>query len=838
VTSATPETARSRAGAAAHLLPLPGGEYSLWRSVCVRSAGFPADVLASLAIPASARAADECIDADRRAELLRVERRRLRAEQRRRRGDGTDDATQPLQACERELADATAAAAAAHAALQRALSADLLRTSQQLRVFASDPRVREAVLWQNRHAIHTAFDPLVRMTERSSGSDRAAKERLVASYLQRYCAKNDSIGFFGPIAWGRLVDAGPPVQMKAGARLISTRTARFESWAIDALARSFDARPALRRHATPRLLPQVRVDGSRLLIPGRDPVGLNAVHASLLRLCDGRSSALEVSRALGNLTGHAASDQEVHGLLEAFTQMGLVTWSLEGPLERDPEQSLRRQLMRVDPPEHRAACLAALDELDACKKAVSNAAGDAVAVDSALDALDATFTRLTTLSPTRKPGQTYAARTLAYQDCQRDVVLDFGPELLARLGAPLSLLLASARWCTAEIGRKYRGELAAAVRRLCPSNGASTADLLAVLAEGFDLGRSGELPPLMADVHSELRRRWLTLLAPSSREQRVQYRSEQLRPAVAAAFGAEAPGWTWARYVSPDLMIAAADTAAIARGEYLVVIGEMHLMNTVLQSALVDEHPDPAEIQAALDADFPDPVVVPVQSRDTFTDRTMIGRRPKHSFWYESARECAPGPRTAVLRTADLVVDSGPDGVWVRARDGRIRIDAVDFLGYTLALRCVSMFGLLPDAPHSPRVSIDDVVVARERWQVSAAALSWAWARTPLERFYGARRWADQEGIPRFTFFRSPVERKPCFLDLDSAVYVDLFAKFVRQAAASGPATIGITEMLPAPDQLWLEDKEGRRYTSELRVVVVDPAAPTLGGRANRGRGE
>jgi hypothetical protein len=29
--------------------------------------------------------------------------------------------------------------------------------------------------------------------------------------------------------------------------------------------------------------------------------------------------------------------------------------------------------------------------------------------------------------------------------------------------------------------------------------------------------------------------------------------------------------------------------------------------------------------------------------------------------------------------------------------------------------------------------------------------------------------------------------------------------------------------MLPAPDELWLTDKEGRTYTSELRMVAVDP---------------
>jgi hypothetical protein len=33
------------------------------------------------------------------------------------------------------------------------------------------------------------------------------------------------------------------------------------------------------------------------------------------------------------------------------------------------------------------------------------------------------------------------------------------------------------------------------------------------------------------------------------------------------------------------------------------------------------------------------------------------------------------------------------------------------------------------------------------------------------------------------------------------------------------------TELLPGPQDCWLADSEGRRYTSELRMVAVDPIA-------------
>jgi hypothetical protein len=40
--------------------------------------------------------------------------------------------------------------------------------------------------------------------------------------------------------------------------------------------------------------------------------------------------------------------------------------------------------------------------------------------------------------------------------------------------------------------------------------------------------------------------------------------------------------------------------------------------------------------------------------------------------------------------------------------------------------------------------------------------------------------------------------------------------------AGGADALITLSEMLPAQEDLWLLDAEGRRYTSELRMVVLD----------------
>src|SRR5215469_10329496 len=117
-----------------------------------------------------------------------------------------------------------------------------------LRTAARDPLFQTAVTWQNRAAMRNAVAKIAAGAG-APGSAQRRREEVVASYWQRYCAKNDTIGFFGPLAWGRVADDGPAVQASCG-RLVSESTVCFEAWAIQALAEALD--PGLAVPADPR----------------------------------------------------------------------------------------------------------------------------------------------------------------------------------------------------------------------------------------------------------------------------------------------------------------------------------------------------------------------------------------------------------------------------------------------------------------------------------------------------------------------------------------------------------------------------------------------------------
>ena len=91
-------------------------------------------------------------------------------------------------------------------------------------------------------------------------------------------------------------------------------------------------------------------------------------------------------------------------------------------------------------------------------------------------------------------------------------------------------------------------------------------------------------------------------------------------------------------------------------------------------------------------------------------------------------------------------------------------------------------------------------------------------------RYLQARAWAASLDLPRHVFVRFTGERKPIYADLTSLASVDLISRAVRRSRheAGAEATVTVVEMLPGPDEAWLVDADGQRYTSELRLVAVD----------------
>ena len=583
--------------------------------------------------------------------------------------------------------------------------------SRRLRAVARDPLFREAVTWQNPAALANA---VVKVAEGLPTKPSRARQReeIVASYWQRYCAKNDTIGFFGPLAWGRIADDGPPLAARCG-DLICARAVHLEAWAVQAVAARID--------------PELCV-----------------------------------------ATGPHAEDE------------------LRGQLEDHPDEDVRERGLR------------ALDRLVGARDAL--AAAPPEALGEALRALDDVFVELTGLDPVRNAGRAYGARTLAYADCMRDLDVALGPGLIADMAPALQVTLEAGRWYCGQVNAIGRR----AIERALPRGGRGP--FMPVLVDVLRTLMS--LPLELAEERAELQRRMSLLLADPD--------PATVADRAVAMFSDHRDVWRFGANHSIDIQIAAADEAAVAAGDYLAVIGDVHPgANPLMQAVFAYRHPDPAAFMAQAAADVGPRVafLLPPWAPGIGVDARGAAVLPADSINFAAM----PGVRAQgggrTWQPHELLVD-GADLV---DHDGTLRVPLIDVFAMPIFITAVRTFELLGGADHAPRVAIGRTVLRRESWSGPAAEVP--------QRAEDVPAFARRHGMPRRVFARSPLERKPMYLDVDSPVLGRILCRHARQAAADNAgARMSFTEMLPAPEQAWVADGAGERYVCELRLVAVDTA--------------
>lgn len=830
-----------------HLVPLPGTEWQLWRWAALRGAGFPAHgVLRLAASPELISASDAVVNATKAIERSKEKARQeidVALDELKATGQWNDkrkrralfnartriSAGKTFSGCNTDFPAAIHELESARSAYRTLFSAFQARSSEVIRDIVKSADFREAVAWQNPTALHNVLHPILSQNGSSGGSTQRQRAELVASYWQRYCTKNDTIGFFGPVGWARFAaDAGHLVS-RPGRQLIEVRKTYWESWAIQALGAVIGQKEEVQQWIAPLLMPAVRIEGTMLHHPLFGSMQIGKKHAALLQACDGRDVAKQIaSRLLASPGKLFQSESEIYAALRQLANKQILFWKFNIPLCAYPERVLREALQQIEDAEIREPALAWLNEFDLGKKCVEAAAGDADRFVLAYQNLEHTFIERTGLPPYRHKGKSYAGRTLVYEDCRRDIEVLLGPELLRSLSGPLSLLLTAGRWFTTRVAAMYKRKLLEIHSELACITGQPSVDAATYFGRVaplfFDQG-----PALLEPLEEEFRDKWERILQFGTGAGPVRYSCEELHENVMQEFPASAPGWARACYHSPDIMIAAAGEEAIRRGDYFFVMGELHVsVNTLSTSLFVNQHPRPQDLLDAVARDLGPFDIVPIWSNaEILGSRTAFSLIPASNYQLEYAGDSFALDRSRALPVSAMVLDNEDGELIARTRDNTIRAKVIDVVGRLISAGTADCLRVIARRRHTPRISIDRLVIKRESWRFSAAELSFAQCANSAERFLQTRIWAQEQGIPRFIFFKVPMEKPPTYIDLNSPILVDIFTKMIRRTSneVSPEAMINISEMLPTTDQIWLADASNQKYTSEFRFVAVDASA-------------
>jgi hypothetical protein len=777
-----------------HQVMLGDSEWLIWREALLRSTGFPASGLKRFAAP-------ECAAA----------------------------------------ADAHLAGEIDNEAFLETFQATVALTSSEVNRVAANPRLREAIAWQSP-AIVGLLDSLLRNPEPiRRNSKRRYREEQLSRFWQRYCAKVETIGFFGPSLWVKLDPTTDDVTAAVGNSLIDARKVFLEPWAVLAYGDQLAQDPEIRRWLPPARQPHHWLDGRHLHRPGLPPAKLSAADAEILAACDGAHPARQIAaELLAKKVPGLEQPDDVYAAMERLVEWKLLTWNAHLPLGTSAESVLEARIAAIGDPAVRERAAHGLRRLTDARDTVAAAAGDADTLRTSLGLLAEEFTAITGREPRRQSGAMYAGRGLCYEDTTRDLKLTLGRRFLDDLAPPMAIMLQAARWLTGALARAFEDDLLKLHRQLVGDG--KRVMLEHIWQKGMSISMTSSRPVL-----DEFAQRWARLLnMPASTDgvRELRWTSSALAKQLNEIFPADRPGWSAARIHSPDFMICASSPEAVNAGDYRVVLGELHAAIPTMEGLLFSWN-------------RADPRWVIEQVAEEFGLRRLIPLFP--AVWPGNAGrlvnfEWASGDHFMSFTPApgaDLARTTSVSAIPVDERDGTLfaTVDGQEFpitevFSAFLSLVASDAFKVVAPAEHTPRLVIDRLVVIRETWRTTCEATNLVPVQNEANEFLAARRWRDQLGLPERCFVKVATETKPMYVDFTSPLYVSTLCATLRAASKTrkGDVPLTISEMLPEPAEAWVPGHDGEGYFGELRCHIVDPlpgaaATDTLHSRESLARG-
>ncbi|PPK67097.1 lantibiotic dehydratase [Actinokineospora auranticolor] len=508
-------------------------QWRLGREFVLRHAGFPFDWLVDLGADEDLiRLADEVVDHEQR--LSEAQRgsaavHRGKAEQ------------LPATPAVRAWAEAFARFAERYADADAEAGRGLGRVLDR-------PEVGEAVLLSNPDAYHNMLCPL-RAHDGPLTSKWRRVRRQMYTYVQRLCAKNETVSFFGPMAYGSVGERRDLVVDRP-----RTRRVFCAHWAAKAIA------TAIARD--PKILPDLRFH----------PTGRPGEHSELLAVVPPGGATFRAIRAAAGL--RAAEVAKGLAVLVAEQRVCVAF----GPAEYDdaPLTTMLDQLAALPASAARDSWVERVAGFEQVLTDLAEAdlAGRITLVATA----EQRFTELTGKPARRGAGAAYADRAVFFEECSSPFALTVDADLVAGWEKRLHTALEA---CVGH-GAATQRSAVAAVRRDHPDGESNLLDYAAraaaALADATSTQQAGHAPVHLPSEVDDM-------VAGAARAPGDRYAVVDLCPAAASVDGFDTAGLvlsrvhhhllvdSWLATMHPDRTAFGADAAAWVAEQRGAVVG-------------------------------------------------------------------------------------------------------------------------------------------------------------------------------------------------------------------------------------------------------------------------
>jgi hypothetical protein len=638
-----------------------------------------------------------------------------------------------------------------------------------------------------------------------------ARERHLLLYVQRICAKNDTLSEFGPGGWGTILGDMSGIRMspKVG---IAERETFLERWTAHGVAAALNADPETRVELSPRLHPNGRLDGNQFVFAGTgETAPLVSKTVEILLHCDGATPA------------HSLGEVET---LERLAAQNMILWEVEVPaLDPHAFDALLADVSRWRDNPVRARWLEALQPIAALPAEFARAEE----TSRRAEIMDEARRRLQELGTARETSDRflYSAANPIGEECFRECHFSIGEDLMNEVTAEAEPWIDLWRDNYAFVASRVAAGLRALFEKAPLQNGALPLPAFLQHCAMLKMPLTG--PAMVGLAHMAFQ------------EVKAAFREQMRDRPEAEEWELTADDCHFIRrnfqyakfdeftYPSADLQLEARSVEAVERGEYRWILAELHPPVALLHHGFYWSCPDKRALGNALAqatrgcpsfhfgffaADFT--ATTAVRMLDAIPDRTS----------FVAAQRGDPRWRIIPPAEIEVYVDDRNGDVCLRTRDAR------EYLG-SFARAWVIPLGFHPfhfgRVPHMPRLRCGRVIVQRRSWTVTLEELGQGdYTGISRDLVLSVERLRASKGWPRYVYIR-PSEQalrrsgaegrdkdtKPVFLDLESYLFLEIFHRWLTKAGE-----LEVSEMLPSPDDLLWREEDGRR-SFELRTQIV-----------------
>ncbi len=642
-----------------------------------------------------------------------------------------------------------------------------------------------------------------------------AHERHLLLYLQRVCAKNDSLSEFGPQGWGVITQRLKGVKL-APQPGIAARETFLERWTAHAVAAAVNADPEVRAELSPRVHPSGRIEGNRFIDTEMGQVvSLDSRTVELLARCNGETPA------------HSLGVEPK--FLQELARQAIIRWEVEVPaLDPHAFDALISDISRWRDRPVRKRWLDLLQPIAALPIKFAQIRETV----SRIEIMDEARARLNQLGAARNiPNRfLYSAANPIGEECLRECGFSISEGLIDEVATDAAPWIDLWRDCYAFIANRVAVGLRGLVEKAPRQNGVLPLPAFLRHCAVSKMALTG--PGIVALAHiafQEIKAVFREQLRPHADSDEYELTPDDCH-LVRRNF--EYPKFDEYTYPSADMQLSAKSIEAVSRGEYQWILAELHPPVALLHHGFYWSCPDKAALSDALSRTiFGRPSFYFGFFAADFTATTTVHlfETPRELSNFVAPQRGNPNWRTIRPADAEVFIDDATGDVCLRETGSH------EYLG-SFARNWIIPLGFHPFqfgmAPHTPRLRCGQVIVQRRAWTVREEELGKGdFTGVSPGLVLAIERLRMQKNWPRYVYIR-PTEQalrrsgvegrdkdtKPVFIDLESYLFLEIFHRWLTKSGE-----LEVTEMLPDADHLCWREQDGRR-TFELRTLIMPGA--------------